>query len=146
MTADKPFPFLLEQVLFVRSHVTAVSGFDPQNSNTSALSPVSKIEIKIEDGQVRRGIVSMTCQFNSEGSSQAPYIVDMECIGVFQVIEADLQGVALEKGLTITAHNVLYGAIREAVSWISGRHINGPLVLGLSILRPVNANVEGSKP
>lgn len=34
----------------------------------------------------------------------------------------------------ITAHSVLYGAIREAVSWITGRHPYGQISLGLSIL------------
>ncbi|MFZ3160606.1 MAG: hypothetical protein WBI05_11840 [Rhodoferax sp.] len=35
-----------------------------------------------------------------------------------------------------TAHNVLYGAIREAVSWLTARQPYGAVMLGLSVLQP----------
>ena len=39
------------------------------------------------------------------------------------------------RGVTITAHSVLYGAIRETVAWLTGRQVYGSLLLGLSVLR-----------
>jgi len=72
---------------------------------------------------------------NQDGDPAAPYIIDMECIGMF-IVDESLAAEEAARGVTITAHSVLYGAIREAVSWITGRQPYGQLMLGLSILRP----------
>jgi hypothetical protein len=70
---------------------------------------------------------------------QYPYSIDMECVGIFN---ADDTLTANEKlnGVTLTAHNVLYGSIREAVAWLTARQPYGPVMLGLSVLQPAPAD------
>lgn len=73
----------------------------------------------------------MSSKYNINGDSAYPYIIDMECIGFFSV-DSKLSKDEAMRGVMITAHGVLYGAIREAVAWITGRQPFGPLMLGLS--------------
>jgi len=40
------------------------------------------------------------------------------------------------RAATLTGHQVTYGAIREAVMWLTSRQPNGPLLLGISVLPP----------
>jgi hypothetical protein len=65
----------------------------------------------------------------------------MECVGMF-IVDETLPPEEAVRGVTITAHSVLYGAIREAVSWITGRQPYGQLMLGLSVLRPKTQDEE----
>jgi hypothetical protein len=68
----------------------------------------------------------------------------MECIGDFEA-DAGLSDEEAERGVLITANSVLYGAIREAVSWLTGRQAFGSITLGLSVLRaevPFNSKVK----
>ena len=63
----------------------------------------------------------------------------MECLGIF-LADPKLTKEEAMRGVTITAHGVLYGAIREAVAWITGRQPFGPLILGLSVLKTSQQN------
>jgi preprotein translocase subunit SecB len=75
----------------------------------------------------------MKTVLNPDADPADPYSITMECIGVFRIDPA-LPEAEAKRGLLITAHSVLYGAIREAISWITARQPYGPLALGLSIL------------
>ena len=130
-------PIQLEQVLFTRSIVIAVHDHKPSGTAQINPGPENAINLTPIDGQENRYQVSMNSKFNNNGDSAYPYIIDMECIGFFSV-DSKLPKDEAMRGVMITAHGVLYGAIREAVAWITSRQPFGPLMLGLSVLRPVH--------
>jgi len=76
----------------------------------------------------------MTSIFNAEKDKAAPYHFDLQCMGIFHA-DGTLTEEEAMRGVTITAHNVLYGSIRECVAWLTGRQVYGSLILGLSVLR-----------
>lgn len=128
-------PIRLEQVLFTRTVVIAVPNHQPSDTAQVSPAPENAINLTPIDGQEGRYQVSMTSKFNIKGEHAYPYIIDMECIGVFSA-DTKLSKEEAVRGVTITGHSVLYGAIREAVAWITGRQPFGQLMLGLSVLRP----------
>jgi preprotein translocase subunit SecB len=132
--SDNSHPIQLEQVLFTRSIVISVNDHKPSATAQINPGPENAINLTPIDGQVNRYQVSMSSKFNINGDSAYPYIIDMECIGFFSV-DSKLSKDEAMRGVMITAHGVLYGAIREAVAWITGRQPFGPLMLGLSVLR-----------
>lgn len=132
---EAPFPLQLQQVLFTKMFVEAMPGHQPPVDGFSDRSPVSNITVENMDGDPSKYVVSMQTSFNKEASVSAPYVVDVACLGVFTV-DASLAGDEAKRAVAITGHNVLYGAIREAVSWLTGRQPYGPLVLGLSVFKP----------
>jgi preprotein translocase subunit SecB len=98
-------------------------------------APENALNMIPVEGQEGRYQVNMTSKFNIKGETAYPYIIDMECIGVFSA-DTKLSKEEAMRGVMITAHGVLYGAIREAVAWITGRQPFGQIMLGLSVLRP----------
>ena len=119
--------------MFTRSVVIAIPDHQPGNLAQKILGPVNTINLVPTDGQEGKYQVGMSSKFNINGDAAYPYIIDMECIGVFSV-DTKLSKEGAMRGVMITAHGVLYGAIREAVAWITGRQPFGQLMLGLSVL------------
>ena len=119
--------------MFTRSIVIAIPDHQPGNLAQKIPGPANAINLVPIDGQEGKYQVRMSSKFNIDGDIAYPYITDMECIGVFSV-DAKLSKEEAIRGVMITAHSVLYGAIREAVAWITGRQPFGQLMLGLSIL------------
>ena len=128
-------PIRLDQVLFTRAIVIAIPNHQPGDTAQVNPAPENAINLTPVDGQEGRYQVSMSSKFNIKGEPAYPYIIDMECIGVFSV-DTKLSKEEAVRGVTITAHSVLYGPIREAVAWLTGRQPFGQLMLGLSVLRP----------
>ncbi|MBV5337871.1 MAG: protein-export chaperone SecB [Deltaproteobacteria bacterium] len=131
---DIDFPIELERVMFTRSVVISVQGY--QAPEVIALTgPENEINIAQVEEEKNVYMATMTTRMNIDGSVEYPYIIDMECIGIFRVKdEADDE--ARSGGLVMVAHSVLYGAIREAIYWITGRQAYGQISLGLSVLQP----------
>lgn len=131
-------PIALERVFFTRSIVVAIPDHKPEDSARS-IAPENKIDVAAVDeekeGDPRRYIATMQSILNSGGDKDIPYLIDMECVGMF-IVDKSLSPEEAARGVMITAHSVLYGAIREAVAWITGRQPYGQLMLGLSILQP----------
>lgn len=125
-------PIALEAIHFTRSIVIAIPDHK-RDSETISIIPENNIDLLPVDEVPGRYLATMRTTLNQEGSVTAPYIIDMECIGMFMADKSLSQEEAM-RGVLITAHSVLYGAIREAVSWITGRQPHGPLMLGLSVL------------
>lgn len=127
-----PHPITLQKLFFTRSIVTAVPDHQPSSKllegtdNTFSCNP-----IKDRPGYYN---ASMQSVMNRAGDKSHPYVIDMQCIGEFFADETLDASTAL-RGVYITAHSVLYGAIREAVNWITARQPYGPLLLGLSVLK-----------
>jgi preprotein translocase subunit SecB len=128
----KNFPIALEQMFFTRSIVIASPDFKPGNEQIKIL-PENKIEVSTIEGDRRRYIATMQSIFNKNSDTTMPYMFDMECIGFF-IVEEGLEKEEITRVVTITAHNVLYGAIRESVAWLTGRQPHGQVMLGLSVL------------
>lgn len=144
-------PISLVRVVFTRSVIVSIPEHKPAEEKTAQLSdaktitgPTNKIDVVQVTGMPGLYQASMRTLLNQDGDPIDPYIVDMECVGIFKV-DGSLDAAEAIRAVTITAHSVLYGAIREAVSWITGRHAFGPLVLGLSILQPTPPKASTSK-
>ncbi len=129
-------PIVLDRVFFTRSIVVAIPDHKPDDG-TLSIAPENKIDVAAveEEEEPRRYIATMQSVLNSGGDKNTPYMIDMECVGMF-IVDKSLSPEEAAHGVMITAHSVLYGAIREAVAWITGRQPYGQLMLGLSILRP----------
>lgn len=135
-------PIGLERVLFTRSVVIAVPGHVPNGDVLSAMAPDNAIDVNKMEGEPGKYQAIMRSKLNVSGDPSFPYIIDMECIAVLTADDTLSQENA-ERGVMITAHSVLYGAIREAVSWITGRQPFGQLMLGLSVLKgPASSEPE----
>ncbi len=138
------YPITLEQIVFTRSIVVAVPGHNPEQI-TIAPPPANSIGINKLDEAGRKFQVSMQCLMNQEGNTAYPYTIDMECHAILSVDDT-LSEEDAHRGAMINGHSVCYGAIREAVAWISGRQIYGQLMLGLSVLagKPPDAESAGA--
>lgn len=133
MTEDKPHPISLDSLVFTRCLVEAVPDHEPSGAISPA-HPVNSITVNKVPGEVGRWVASMSSICNSDMDRKIPYHFDMLCMGIFHADDTLTEEEAL-RGVTITAHSVLYGAIRETVAWLTGRQVYGSLLLGLSVLR-----------
>lgn len=133
MSTPEPHPITLEKVVFTRCIVIAVPGHEPGGDQPIA-TPENSIQLtKVAD---REGVFAATMKtlVNPNQEKSSPYSIDMECVAVV-VADKTLSEADAQRGAMITAHNVLYGAIRETIAWLTGRQPYGGLLLGLSVLR-----------
>ena len=135
--ANANFPIQLERVLFTRSIVVSVQGHQAPDGGMELLGPENDIDIAPVEGDENVFMATMKTKMNLDGSTEYPYTIDMECIGFFRVTD-DEDEKAKTSGLIIVAHSVLFGAIREAVSWLTARQAYGSISLGLSVLSSKN--------
>jgi hypothetical protein len=133
MEQQIPHPIVLEKVFFTKSIVIAIPTHEPSSETIPAV-PENSIDLLVTD-EPGRYLVTMRSVLNQDGSDAAPYKIEMECLGMF-FADQSLSPEEAPRAVLITAHGVLYGAIREAVAWITGRQPHGQLMLGLSILQP----------
>lgn len=144
--APVPFPLQLERVVFTRFVVAAIPEHDPPESGHSLVDlPQNKVDVGKDPEQPRTYVVTMRTLVNPTKSKVDPYFIDVECLAVF-VADEKLSEEEARRGVLITGHNVAYGAIREAVAWMTGRQPYGSLILGLSVLTPKpRANAESAQ-
>jgi preprotein translocase subunit SecB len=141
---DKPHPISLLQVFFTRTVVLSVP--DHEITEDRLHHPAhNNIELEKVPETENRYAVTMRTIVNADQDNSDPYFIDMECIGVFEV-STELSEEDARRGVTITAHNVLYGAIRECTSWLTGRHAYGNLTLGLSVLKKKSNQTDTPPP
>jgi hypothetical protein len=134
------YPISLDKIFFTKMHVEAIAEFKGLDKNKLTHTPENKLHVSTLDESGRKFSVSMSTTFNKEKDSKDPYCIEIECIGIFSA-DTTLTLTEAIRHIQITAHSVLYGAIRESVLWITGRQPYGPFQLGLSILQapPPNA-------
>lgn len=130
---NEEHPISLENLVFTKCCVEAISGHDPEQVKES-VAPANDIEIKPHPEQPRAWIAIMRTVVNAEKDAKSPYFVNMECMAILHTDES-LDEKTAKRGVLITGHSVLYGAIRETVAWLTGRQPFGPLLLGLSVLQ-----------
>ncbi len=135
MNAPTPYPIHLRQVLFTRACVIAIPGHVPPAKGQLVVSPENTISVTRDPDNPRQFIATMRSVINPDGSPTSPYSIDMECVAQLDT-DGSLTAEEELQGITINAHSVCYGAIREAVGWLTARQPFGPLSLGLSVLRP----------
>lgn len=132
--SDSPHPITLQKVMFTRSVVIAVPGYEPREGAPPAL-PENALNLNKSPAQAGIRVATMKTILNHAQDKTWPYSIDMECVAVFAVDDS-LSEADADRGTLITANSVCYGAIREAVAWITGRQPFGELILGLSVLKP----------
>lgn len=132
MTNPVPHPISLEQIVFTRSVVIAVPEHVP-NPKKLAKGPNNTLNFSKIEGEPHSYTATMHTVMNPEADAEYPYSIDMECIGILHT-DGTLTEEEAQRGIYITANSVMYGAIREAVAWITGRQPYGTLLLGLSVL------------
>jgi hypothetical protein len=140
MTNGKPHPIALGNVMFVRSVVVAIQNFVP------SVSPLldahtNTIDVNAVAGSPGHYSATMRTVINQNLDPSYPYFIDMECVARLTA-DNTLGDQEAHNGVMITAHSVLYGAIREAVAWITSRQPHGTVMLGLSVLKPTVLAVE----
>ncbi len=138
MSQEKPFPFELLGVVFTNSVVKAIKGYSPDAANAQ-LTPKNEVNVQADQEGKRQFWCGARTVYNAEQSKDGAYYIEIECLARFRVIDDEMSDEEAKRGITITGHNVTFGAIREAVSWITSRHVHGPLLLGLSVLRTTKA-------
>lgn len=129
------FPVELKQVYFTRSIVVAIPEYVLTVPVTINFPPQNNINVQYIEGSDNDYVFVMQTLLNEDKNPLDPYMIDMECVAQLH-INNELSKDEAMKAATITGHSVVYGAIREAVSWITGRHPFGPVSLGLSVLTP----------
>jgi preprotein translocase subunit SecB len=130
------FPLTLQGVVFVKSHVEAIPNHEPGGApGVIATPPINQLSVAKVPESEHVYSITMHTLFNPERDPASPYMIEMECMAAFTVDEKMTEEEA-KRGVTITGHNVVYGAIREAICWLTARQPYGPLMLGLSVLTP----------
>lgn len=136
----KPYPITLIQTFFTRTIVIALAEHDGfENKATVLPSPDNNINLIEIEGDQGAYHVIMRTRINIDENPAYPYVIDMECVALLRADES-LSGDEAKRGVITVGHSVVYGAIREAISWITGRHPYGPIIIGLSILQPKPAD------
>jgi preprotein translocase subunit SecB len=131
MNIDLHYPIELVQTFFVRSVIIAIPSW--QSSESAQVGPHLKLNVPADPDTAGIYTCSMRVTFNPNQDQTAPYFIEMECIGQFKSTGvADTE--KTRRALAITAHNILHGAIREAVTCGTSRQANGPIVFGLAVL------------
>lgn len=131
-------PIALQNVVFTRSIVVAIQEFQQGDSPNVEQGPTNKLDVVPLKEQPGYYQAIMKSVLNPKGEKTSRYLIDMECVGIFFAAES-LTPDEATRGVYITAHSVLYGAIRESVAWLTGRQPWGPLLLGLSVLQSMPA-------
>ncbi|MES2611502.1 MAG: hypothetical protein V4679_14745 [Pseudomonadota bacterium] len=132
--SDSKHPVDLETLFFTKCSVSAVPNHIESETKDSG-EIANHIEIHPTDDTGRKWTAMMRTVVNAEKDPAWPYHVEMEAVA-FLATDETLDEATARRGVLITAHNVLFGAIRENVLWITGRQPYGPLMLGLSVLAP----------
>lgn len=145
MTQSAPFPLVLHTVTFTKIHFEVMLDFDAEKNLEMLVDPVNNVGLQESPDGKKLLLVQMNTVINSEKTNQHPYFIDITCLAVFQYPD-NMPLDEAKRAAMITGHSVCYGAIRENVSWISGRLPYGPVNLGLSVLnlppRPTNEQAD----
>jgi|APLak6261675998_1056109.scaffolds.fasta_scaffold00509_11 preprotein translocase subunit SecB len=126
------YPVNLKHIYFTRSIVISNPNHTPTGVTVTSIKPINHINVEKHPEIHSDYIVTMKMIFNQDNDPISGYSIDMECVALFSV--ENLNDTEALKAVTVIGHSVTYGAIREAVLWITARHPFGPLSLGLSIL------------
>ncbi len=145
MTAPANHPITLDTVVFTKCMVLAIPGHEPGERDEAKARPENNINLRRDPDQAGRFEARMTTVINPHRDKSAPYSVEVECMALLHTDDT-LSEQEAYRGAMITAHSVLYGAIRETVAWLTSRQPYGTLMLGLSVLRSDASEDEAASP
>jgi preprotein translocase subunit SecB len=132
--AKNQYPVALGQVLFTKTFIESISTFNDNSEAIIGITPSNGITVQ-KDSDSNQYVATMSCVLNEEKTDKSPYFIDVQCIGTFIVNKELIKDEdEAKRAVTIIAHNVLYGAIRETVAYITSRQAFGTFTLGLSVL------------
>lgn len=137
-------PIVLQTIVFTRCVVLAMPGHEPKDAQLK-IEPDNNINVSQIPGQKGGWSATMRSTLNPAQDNTLPYSIDMECLAVLHADDTLTEAEAA-RGVTITAHSVLYGAIRETIAWLTGRQPYGTLMLGLSVLQTSKKDAEPQAP
>lgn len=130
--SDAPHPISLHNVVFTKVLVQAIPEHQyKDDADIGAIENNLHVAESAEERRMYQAIMRTT--LNKDGSPEHPYSIDVECHGLFHADDT-LNDDEAKRGVMITAHSVLYGAIRETIAWLTGRQPFGPIMVGLSVL------------
>lgn len=133
MTQSAQFPLVLHTVTFTKINFEVMLDFDAEKNPDMLVEPVNNVGLQDSPDGRKLLLVQMNTVINPEKTNQHPYFIEITCLAVFQYPD-NMPLDEAKRAAMITGHSVCYGAIRENVSWISGRLPYGPVNLGLSLL------------
>lgn len=137
MANNAIFPIELKQVIFTKINIFSIPEHVPKAELRKTETPLNNsLNIEVINQELKEYAVSMTSEFNLSMDPTEPYAIDISCMGIFSAIDPNISEEELMKVLTVTGHSVVYGAIRETVSWITSRSIYGAFTFGISVLKP----------
>jgi len=137
MTDPKALPLQLQGLVFTRSVVVAVPGHQADERIDGPMQPENSLSVGLAPDVPGRYVVTMRSSFNRDSHTAYPYMIDMECLAIFTVLEGVTDEEA-RRAAAIIGHQVAYGAIRESVMWLTSRQPYGPFLLGISVLSATN--------
>jgi hypothetical protein len=132
MSEPRPHPITLERIWFTKSLVEAIPEYVPHDGFVPP--PHNELDVRKDASREGGYVALMRTVINPDKEKSGPYSIEMICMAALTV-EGSLDEAEANRGVTITAHSVLYGAVREAIAWTTGRQPYGQLSLGLSVLR-----------
>lgn len=132
-------PIVLEHLVFTKSIVQAIPEHEPVEG-AAPTQPENKVNVSRVPDEERLYSVTISTVYNKAMDRGSPYFIEMECMALLRADESLKDDEAL-RGVAITGHSVVYGAIRESVAWLTGRQPYGALMFGLSWL-PKKTKVE----
>jgi hypothetical protein len=144
MAESNNFPLRLHTVTFTKLNFEVMFEFDPEKSPME-VKPDNHIGVQEAPPEQKNFLLAqMNTIVNPNKTSDEPYHLELICLAVFEY-PPNMPIDEAKRAVMITGHNVCYGAIRETVSWITGRLPYGPVQLGLSILNPPKRLTEESE-
>lgn len=138
------FPLKLESVIFTKLSFDTVFEHDPDSTQDNPFLPDNGVGVQILPDRKNAVVTQVTTKVNAEKSNKEPYVIEVICMALFTHDEG-MPEEEVVKAATITGHNVCYGAIREVISWTTGRLPYGPINLGLSVLSPPSKQDDNEK-
>lgn len=127
-------PFDLIKYFFTKLHIESVPKHSIEDSLEQVdILPTNDVSVLAVPEKKDVYMVQMKCVYNPERLAEAPYFMDIEAVAFFQVKEK-VEEAELRKGILIVGHQILYGAIREAVAFNTSRQAFDQFTLGISML------------
>lgn len=141
MGQQADFPLKLESVFFTKLVFETLFDHDPSGKQEVPFLPDNNISVQTvpENGNIVA--VNFSTKVNAERNITEPYFIDIECIALFTFIDGMPESEVI-KAATITGNSVCYGAIREVISWTTGRLPYGQINVGLSVLTTNNLKIS----
>jgi hypothetical protein len=135
MAENVTFPLRLQTVTFTKLNFEVMFDFDPEKHPEMEVRPINNVGVQEAPDQRNYLLAQMNTLINPEKTAEEPYHIEAICLAVFEY-PPNMPLEEAKRAVLITGHNVCYGAIRETVSWLTGRLPYGPVQLGLSVLNP----------